>query len=356
MGIKVKPNGKIIAVGSSDLAGNIFVVQLLSDGTLDPNFNAGGALPGAMQLPLGGSNEAGNGVAVLSDNSVLIAGVSDATGVPRAQVVSLLDNGNLKAAFGTAGIASLNFGETDDHLNAISVQTNGAIVVSGGSHGASMRAAIARLHSDGSIDAGFGGGFQIYTLGGIANDLSAVAVNGTDVYACGASRFAMNTFHSSILKVSANGALDTTFNTTGFLVESISTTIDKCSSIQIEGGSHILTIGQAVVNPALYVRNSFFQRFENLFFSLSNLIIPGAKAFTVINPTDAYVISHLQDGSLYNPFGAVAFPGIFVRDLSGGLGGNVGNASVFNSSGKLYVTGSSFNANGDQDVSTILLK
>jgi len=355
-GIKVKPNGKIIAVGSSDLAGDIFVAQLLPNGNLDTTFNPTGSTPGTLMLDLGGTDEEAGGVDVLANNSAILAGHSDVSGVVRAQVISLLDDGTLNPAFGAgaSGIEALNFGETDDTANALKIQTNGSIVVVGSSHGAATRAAIARLQSDGSVDATFGGGTKIFSIGGIANQLSAVTVSGTDIYACGASRTGAATFHSSILKVSANGSLDTTFNTTGFLIDSISTTVDRCSSIQLDTASNIITVGEAIVDPTLYTYNSFFRQFENLFFALTNLIVPAAKAFTV-TPTDLYVASHLQDGTLADPFGAVNFHGIFVRDLSGGLMPNEGDAAVFDSSGKLYVTGSLLNGS-DEDIGTILLK
>lgn len=98
----VTPDRKIVVTGAFGPAGGAAtgtaVIRLLANGALDNSFNGTG------QLTLAGF--VGYVIAVQNNNKILLGG-NDAAAT-RGQVARLLTNGQLDAAFGSAGISSLN--------------------------------------------------------------------------------------------------------------------------------------------------------------------------------------------------------------------------------------------------------
>lgn len=133
-GVAVRPNGTIVAVGTSMATGiiqQIVAAQLLSNGTLDASFGVGGKItfqPSMQQYA------AANGIVVQNDQKIVVAGTTTNS------ITSLIDV--LVARFDTHGAldtALFNPGEgfviTDFADNsqafAIALQCDGKIVISG---------------------------------------------------------------------------------------------------------------------------------------------------------------------------------------------------------------------------------
>jgi len=144
-GVAVRPNGAIVAVGTSaGTSQQIVAAQLLSNGTLDPNFGVAGKItfqPSAQQYA------AAHGIVIQNDQKIVIAGSTTNTITTAIDVlVTRFD------AHGALDTAIFNPGEgfviTDFSNNsqafAVALQCDGKIVISGVNTESPQQFALAR--------------------------------------------------------------------------------------------------------------------------------------------------------------------------------------------------------------------
>jgi len=107
-------------------------------GTLDTTFNSGGALPGTQRTTIDTATQAfGLGVAIQSDSKIVAVGIAVEGGVDRFAVARLNTNGLLDATFnpggslpGTVSTAIDNAANPSDGYS-VAIQSDGKIVVAG---------------------------------------------------------------------------------------------------------------------------------------------------------------------------------------------------------------------------------
>ena len=176
--VAIQSDGKIIAVGqATETEADFGVVRLNSDGSPDSTFGNGGKVTTDFPGP-NGPFDAANAVTVQSDGKILVAGVSNSqsTGDTFA-VARYLTNGALDASFGTSGLTTFTFGSRHTAAYAIGFQSSGQIIVGGetegtGTDGNTGGVTLARLNPNGTLDSSFG-------TGGIAAVVSQGAVQMT---------------------------------------------------------------------------------------------------------------------------------------------------------------------------------
>ena len=140
--LALQADGKVIIAGSFsavDGVARIRVARLNADGSLDDTFNPDGP------------NKWVDVVALQADGKVLIGGGFDKVGsTTRVRIARLDIGGKLDASFDPGAGASAN-------VNALAVQADGKVLVGGGftQVGGETYNRIARLESDGSLDASY---------------------------------------------------------------------------------------------------------------------------------------------------------------------------------------------------------
>ncbi|HEX7269881.1 MAG TPA: hypothetical protein VF256_20995, partial [Streptosporangiaceae bacterium] len=120
--------------------------------------------------------------------------------------------GDLDTSFSGDGKKTINFGGVDA-ANVVLVQPNGRIVVAGGG-AAANRFCVARLRSNGVLDTAFGpGGKRVIGFGGGSDFESAFGAalqrDGKIVLAGGSG------VRAAVARLNPNGSLDTTFSGDG---------------------------------------------------------------------------------------------------------------------------------------------
>jgi uncharacterized delta-60 repeat protein len=153
--VAIEPDGNIVAAGSDGT--NVDVLSLTPAGSQDPGFAGGNTL---VLNDLGVRTDLGTpdfteGLAIQPNGQVLVA---NRTTDGHFGVVRINSDGSLDNGFGSAGLATADFGG-DDEADAVEVQGTGQIFAIGTTDaGGSPQTAVAAFTTDGRPDPTFGVG------------------------------------------------------------------------------------------------------------------------------------------------------------------------------------------------------
>lgn len=199
--IAVQTDGKIIVGGVfnqfNGTTSNL-IARLNTNGTLDASFSIGTGFSGGTV----------NSITIQADGKVLVGGnFTQFNGTPINRIVRLNTNGTLDTSFNPGTGFSYS-------VNTIAIQTDGKLVVGGNFNtfnGTPMNN-IARLNSDGSIDAGFSIGT------GISGEVYKIAIQSDGKILTGGIFSQYNgTAANCITRLLTGGSIDPAFNSgTGF--------------------------------------------------------------------------------------------------------------------------------------------
>jgi uncharacterized delta-60 repeat protein len=220
----LQSDGKIVLAGESNLPGGVSnweavgLVRYTTDGGLDPTFDGDGkvittasALPGSFRLWANDMASAPGGKFVVVGPTQSAAQYGAPPWAADLFVARYNTNGNLDSTLDGIGITTLAAGIVVDFQSTVAVQPDGKIIVgwTGAPDGVHIALILARLNTDGSLDATFGtAGKAVVSEIAYVNSL-AIQPDGK-IVAVGSP-----TFSFSVARFLANGALDTTFGTGG---------------------------------------------------------------------------------------------------------------------------------------------
>ncbi len=298
--VALQPDGKLVVAGYAQ--NDFALVRYNANGTLNTDFGSGGKV----LTPVGAAADEAYAVAIQTDGKIVVAGHSSG----KFAVVRYNPDGSLDAGFGTAGkvITTLpGFALAE----AVAIQTDGKIILVGWCDSPS-KYAVVRYNADGSPDSSFGTGGQAVipvgttAVGGLAH---AVAVQtdgkiivagdvGVDMGQSVPSRF-------SAVRLTANGALDSSFGTGGKVV----------TAITAGGNSKIYDV---IVQPD------------------GKIVASGVNDMPP-SGSDTAIVRYNPDGSPDSSFGA---GGIVTTRV--GTVASIGEAVNIQANGKIIVAGSSY--------------
>ena len=241
--VAVQADGKIVVAGNSDNGSNIdlAVVRYNASGSLDATFGTGGKV----STGVGSGNDFGNAMALQSDGKIVVAGQSRIGATDDLALVRYNANGSLDASFGTAGKVTTAVGAGNEHGSAVALQSDGKIVLAGwSSNGANDDFAVVRYNAGGSLDAGFGSGGKVSTaVGAGADDAYAVAIQADGkIVLAGVSNNGSND-DFAVVRYSAAGALDTSFDGDGKLTTAVVAAGDGAYALAVQGDGRLLAAG-----------------------------------------------------------------------------------------------------------------
>ena len=201
--VLVQTDNKVVVSGSlttwSGSTVSYRLVRLNSDGSLDTAFNTNIGT---------GPNNSVFGYAQQSDGKLIIVGsFTEWNGSTVGRIVRLNTDGTIDTTFST----NIGTGATQD-ISRVNLQTTGKLVVTGSftSWSGSTVGRIVRLNTDGTIDTTFstnaGTGFNSFTYGSVVQSDDKIVVVGNFASYNG-------TTANRVLRLNADGTLDTTFST-----------------------------------------------------------------------------------------------------------------------------------------------
>jgi uncharacterized delta-60 repeat protein len=220
------PDGKFVLGGWSKNASDwdFGFAAYNSDGSLNLNFS----LDGKHTIDFGNGNDFCQSVNVLPDGSVLAAGTMDAGANDQFALVKLTPLGDLDLTFGTSGIFAASFGTSNSYCYGSALQSDGKILTVGSSNFmGSFDFAMIRVNADGTIDTTFGVQGKVTTDIDFLDDWSfsvRVLPNGSILVA----GYAYNgsNYDYCIVKYNSDGSLDTSFGVNGIKVIDYNTSYD----------------------------------------------------------------------------------------------------------------------------------
>ena len=232
--VGLQDDGRIVAVGSV-VAGSrpvFLVARFLADGSLDPSF---GSL-GAVATGFGDLTASANAVLVQPDGRIVAVGVSGAGAYSELNDFALaryFPDGSLDTSFGNGGKVVTHFPGVDNtgsRANGVALQPDGQLLVSGAykNEGTPRRLALARYHTDGTLDATFGNQGRTTTTLGTGEALPGGIVVQSDgrIVLSGSSTTGRRNHDFALVRYDANGALDSGFGDGGRVIHDLFGTSD----------------------------------------------------------------------------------------------------------------------------------
>jgi uncharacterized delta-60 repeat protein len=292
--VALQPDGKIVAAGSANVSGNwqVVVARLRFDGTIDTSFGGG---DGIVFTDVSAVDDNGNAVALQPDGKIVVAGstqVQAGSNVSRILVLRYNADGTLDTGFDGDGIATANLGTSDAAATTVLVQPDGKVLAAGHCSTTSLNfgLGLVRFNADGSPDTTFDGDGIVKTP--VPNsefeDLrDAVLLPDGKILGVGVAGIGQF-FRPTVLlaRYNANGSLDTTFDTDGFVLTDM--------PANANGGDG----------------NGLALQADGKYVVAGSVSIPGGSRSTVLR--------YNTDGTLdstFGPAGQVLFPGGVVTDV-----------------------------------------
>lgn len=218
-------------------------------GDLDTTFGVSGGFVvsdfGAAQI-----DERTRDSAIQADGKIVVSGrrESSPAGFFEILVVRYNPDGTLDTTFDGDGFFTLDVAGQLDSANALAIQNDGKIVVASGVGETISTAYILRLNSDGTLDASFDTD-GIAAINNSGEPLSmAVQSDGKIVF--GTTFFNGFTTSTTVVRLNANGALDTTFDTDGRLI--VSPNLFRPNGLALQTDGKIVFAGQTSASSTLH--------------------------------------------------------------------------------------------------------
>jgi uncharacterized delta-60 repeat protein len=209
LAVALQADNKIVVAGSSITAfvQSFAIARYNPNGSLDPTFNGDG-----VATTLIDEASAGTAVAVQADGKIVVAGLSLKGSSSSIAVVRYNANGSPDTSFDGDGVVVTSIGN-DAVANAVAIQTDGRIVVAGSAGGLF---AVVRYDTSGSLDTSFDGD-------GIATTAIDTGLDGGNAVAIQTDgRIVVSGFASgvgAVARYNSNGTTDLTFNGSGKLID-----------------------------------------------------------------------------------------------------------------------------------------
>ena len=230
-------NGKILIAGQHNH--KAYIARVNSNGTIDTAFGNNGSL----EIGNGTTNDEIKDIALNSSGEIVIAGKTVSNGNENIAIAKLTANGQFENSFGNNGGVIYDSGD-DDKANAVAVDSNGQIILTGSS-GDNM--VLIKLNSNGSYDTSFGNSAIVkYTALPWSIGFDLVIDKNDNILITGLAGQNWSSVNASIWRYSINGTPDKSFNKSGIALFNggynkdigLALTLDNSDKILAGGSSY----------------------------------------------------------------------------------------------------------------------
>jgi len=290
---------------------------LLNAADLDTTFGSAGIA--TTQFSGYGSSSV-QAVALQSDGKLIAVGRSVASvGVIRVAIARYNTDGSLDTTFGTGGTEQLAIGSIAE-ADAVAIQSDGKIVIAGDAYptnSSTQLFMVARLNTNGALDTTFNTtGINTFTISGGQDFGYAVAIQSDGKIVVGGQEIGSNT-QMAVVRLNTNGALDSTFGTGGKVTARIDNNTTTCRALAIDSSGDILAAGKIGTSTSGDTAMGYV-RFDTRGFqvgaaerTINSNAVEGAASIAILNNGDAIVA-----GTTNATFAAIAFNSSDTLDTS----------------------------------------
>jgi uncharacterized delta-60 repeat protein len=245
--LAIQPDGKILLGGSCNNVGNndFCIARFNSDGTLDINFGSSGKVI----QPIGSAEDYGYSLAIQSDGKILLGGYCKNGSNYDFCIARFNSNGSPDTSFGSGGKVIEPIGSDNDIGNSLAIQPDGKILLGGRCiNGDYFDFCIARFNSNGTLDTSFGSSGKVIQPIGSYNDFGySLAIQPDGKILLGGSCPNGINDDFCIARFNSDGTLDTTFGSpNGYIIQpigSLGSSHDRGYSLAIQPDGKILLGG-----------------------------------------------------------------------------------------------------------------
>ena len=219
------------------------VGRIHAQGSLDTAFNS----TGKVQTTINANGDKATGVAIQSDGKIIVAGTATVSGGSDFYVARYTTAGVLDGTFGTGGIVTASINASDT-TTGVAIQSDGKIVVCGYTYvGSKANFAVLRFTTAGALDTTFNTTGKVMTSISANSDLcNAIGIQGDGKIVVAGYTNSITPLFCAVRYTTA-GALDTTFNSTGIAtVSAIGSNGDQAYGMTIQSDGKIVIVGGTV--------------------------------------------------------------------------------------------------------------
>jgi uncharacterized delta-60 repeat protein len=212
----------------------------LPAGTLDLTFGVDGRAE--ISFVAGDDQAVPKAVKVQPDGKIIVVG-----GAVNAShyfdLARLNSDGSLDAGFGTGGMTRTSFGSGNAYANGLALQDDGKILVCGHYQATNIDFALARYNADGSLDSTFGTGGKVTTDFGGNEYAYAIGVQSDGKIVVGGDTNVGATQDFVLARYNTDGSLDVSFGSSGKVMTDVSGHRDYISALRILSDGKIVAAG-----------------------------------------------------------------------------------------------------------------
>ncbi len=245
--VTIQSNGKIVVAGYVYDGGDydFALARYNTDGSLDTTFGTGGKVV----TGLAGYDDFAYSMVILQNDAIVVAGNSyNSSGNSDFALARYdADGTHDEDDFGVGGFVLTDFGGYDDFAKAAAIQSDGKIVVAGGSsNGTHSEFVLARYNADGTPDDDFGvDGLATVLFAGSSNIAYAVAIQSDGKIVAAGSVYDGSDYDFALARCNANGTPDAGFSADGMTTADYAGGNDYANALSIQSDGKIVISGSA---------------------------------------------------------------------------------------------------------------
>lgn len=237
MDIALQTDGKILAVGYSNFNAESYIAlaQLNPDGSFDNSFSDDGKLT----ADITSGYDAANAVAIQTDGKIIV------TGNAQAQIFAAryLPNGVLDSSFSGNGIRFITTGIYSSAKDVM-LQPDGKILIGGfADFGGHYDFLVMRLLTDGTPDLSFSTDSKQSVDWGVDESVEALALQADGKIVAAGSTISGTVGDFAVARFNADGSTDNSFSDDGKQTTSIGNSVDFAFDVTIQPDGKVLTAG-----------------------------------------------------------------------------------------------------------------
>jgi uncharacterized delta-60 repeat protein len=276
----VGQGGGLVVVGETtppSSNGDFAIVRYnANDGSLDTNYNG----TGITVQDVGDMPSYSRCVGIQADGKIVVAGDVYGPNNDECGIARLNPDGSLDPTFGSSGKFTFSAGTEGCAANALAIQADGRIVLAGSAYGSFESFFVARLATNGLLDASFGTNGVVITSFSTNAYAVAVALQSDGKIVVVGSVYTGIGWYYGVARYQPNGSLDPSFHRDGTVLTEIGTDGDYAEAVAIQRDGGIIVCGRSYFGRSSYFSMDRYNADGNLDLGFGELgrVISGISA------------------------------------------------------------------------------